>query len=536
MRSKPIFVKSLAVGYSFFESSVERSNLTFEVIPVSSAEKLERSHELIASHLSESDLPGGVIVYAATRNATEEIQGFLQHQGMLAEVFHGGLESKQKREIIGRFVAGEVPRHLRHQRFRYGDRQGKHPARVATTTCRGRWKITFKRQAGRGETRNRRAAFFCMTPQDANLQFMMGAMSEVKRKEIARILRALRRKKKNAYGEIVVTSDELLRDEDWAEMQNLKPEFRDTKIRAAVAWLERAGFLERNHNQTDLFQGKPLVDSLEQAIPIIDRLDLSTATRDLWLIVLQQILNRQGDQGLRADELAEALYPEKERLLEIEQRSGLTAAQVVIQILHDMATAGLIDQGVMLSATFRPKGKNNALKTLETASEIENKLISLLMALDPDAEQGLPVEMDIRRLNQKMKNEGLETSPDHLRQLIKGISYDGKGLAASQGSFEIVHIDRNRYQVSLKRSWKTIRDTIFLRQNVAHRILSTLIDRAKKQAAETGSELTGDVQVSFTSDELAAAIKSDLVLSVQVKKPLPAIDRGAHVFARAGSY
>ena len=518
------FREELGSGLQLFESSVERSNLTFEVIPISSAEKMERTHELIASHLSESDLPGGVIIYAATRKATEEIQGFLQHQGMLAEVFHGGLESKQKREIIGRFVAGEVPVICATNAFGMGI--DKENIRLVLHYNMPGSLENYIQEAGRaGRDQKPARCVLLYDPQDANLQFMMGAMSEVKRKEIARILRALRRKKKNAYGEIVVTSDELLRDEDWAEMQNLKPEFRDTKIRAAVAWLERAGFLERNHNQTDLFQGKPLVDSLEQAIPIIDRLDLSTATRDLWLIVVQQILNRQGDQGLRADDLAEALYPEKERLLEMEQRTGLTAAQVVIQILHDMATAGLIDQGIMLSATFRPKGKNNALKTLETASEIENKLISLLMALDPDAEQGLPVEMDIRRLNQKMKNEGLETSPDHLRQLIKGISYDGKGLAASQGSFEIVHIDRNRYQVSLKRSWKTIRDTIFLRQNVAHRILSTLIDRAKKQAAETGSELTGDVQISFTSDELAAAIKSDLVLSVQVKKPLPAIDR-----------
>ena len=47
----------------------------------------------------------------------------------------------------------------------------------------------------------------------------------------------------------------------------------------------------------------------------------------------------------------------------------------------------------------------------------------------------------------------------------------------------------------------------------------------KKQAAETSSKVTGDVQIVFTSDELSAAIKSDLTLNVEVKKVLPAIER-----------
>ena len=55
-------------------------------------------------------------------------------------------------------------------------------------------------------------------PEDANLQFRKGAMSEVNKREIDRILRALRRIKRNRFGDIVVTSDELLRDEDLAEL------------------------------------------------------------------------------------------------------------------------------------------------------------------------------------------------------------------------------------------------------------------------------------------------------------------------------
>jgi ATP-dependent DNA helicase RecQ len=361
--------------------------------------------------------------------------------------------------------------------------------------------------------------------EDAKLQFSMGSLSEVRRKEIARTLRALRRKKRNKAGEIVVTTDELIRDEDWADMKELKPEFRDTKIRASIAWLERAGFLQRNHNLTEAFQGKPLVDSLEAATAIMDRLNITSQTKHLWLGILQQIINSPEDRGIRADELAEALFPEKEMLQALERQTGQTAAQIVISALHDMSDSGLIDQGLMLSATFRAKGKNNALKTFQTVCALEDKLIRLLQLEDPDAENGDWVELDIRRLNQKLTNEGCPTSPDALRLLIKGISYDGKGFAASTGSFEIGHVDRNRYRVRLKRSWDAIRKTIFLRQNVANAMLRKLIELVNKQAAETGAKVTGDVQIIFTSDDMSAAIKSDLTLSLEVKKVLPAIER-----------
>jgi hypothetical protein len=51
-------------------------------------------------------------------------------------------------------------------------------------------------------------------------------------------------------------------------------------------------------------------------------------------------------------------------------------------------------------------------KAFQTACEIENKLISLLQVADPDAENGDWVELDIRRLNQKLTNEGFQTSPE----------------------------------------------------------------------------------------------------------------------------
>lgn len=518
------FREELGQDLQLYEGGVERQNLSFEVVPLSRAEKLQRTHEVIQEHLDTSDDPGGIIVYAATRKDTEETRDFLFHQGLVAEAFHAGIEPNDKRDIIEAFIEGQVPIICATNAFGMGI--DKENIRLVIHYNMPGSLENYIQEAGRaGRDLKPARCVLLYDEEDAKLQFSMGSLSEVRRKEIARTLRALRRKKRNDAGEIVVTTDELIRDEDWDDLKELKPEFRDTKIRASIAWLERAGFLQRNENLTEAFQGKPLVDSLEAATAIMDRLNITSQTRDLWLGILQQIINSPEDRGIRADELAEALFPEKEMLQAMERQTGQTAAQIVISALHDMSDAGLIDQGLMLSATFRPKGKNNALKTFQTVCDLENQLIRLLQLEDPDAENGDWVELDIRRLNQKLANEGLPTSPDVLRLLIKGISYDGKGFAASTGSFEIGHVDRHRYRVRLRRSWENIRKTIFLRQNVANALLRKLIALVNQQAAETGAKVTGTIQITFTSDDLSAAIQSDLTLSVEVKKVLPAIER-----------
>ena len=521
---KTHFQEELDQPLHLHSGGIERENLSFDVIPVSPAEKFEKAHGIIAEQLDGTDEPAGIIVYAATRAGTEEIRDFLRQQGVVSEAFHGGLDAGVKREIIDLFVAGEISVICATNAFGMGI--DKENIRLVLHYDIPGSLENYIQEAGRaGRDLKPARCILLYDPEDVNRQFQMGAFSEVKQKEIARILRALRRKKRNSEGEIVVTSDELVRDEDLADLHELSPESRDTKVKAAVAWLERAGFLKRNHNLTDVFQGKPLVDSLEEAEKMMDPLNLGAHSRSLWRNIFRFIINREKSQGISADSIAEALFPEKSHLLEMERKSGLTAAQNIIGALHDMADAGLLDQGIMLSATFRPKGKNNAGKIFQSACDLENSLVRLLEEADPDAEDGNWVRLNIRRLNQMLNNEGTQTTPEALRQLIKGISYDGKGFAATLGSFQLRYLDRNNYQVKLQRSWHNIRKTISLRQNVASVILKTLLAMAEEQAAKHHLELTGHVQVAFASDKLSAAIQSDMILSTQVKKILPAIDR-----------
>jgi ATP-dependent DNA helicase RecQ len=132
----------------------------------------------------------------------------------------------------------------------------------------------------------------------------MESFSELSRRDIAEILRGVRRAKRDREGVVVVTSGELLRDEDLRLGFDPEATDADTRVRIAIAWLERAGLVERNENRTFVFQGRPAVASLEEAERTIRGLGLSAAQGQRWLAILEAMLNTDPDEAFTADELA----------------------------------------------------------------------------------------------------------------------------------------------------------------------------------------------------------------------------------------
>jgi len=233
------FREELDQDLHLYAGGVERENLSFEVIPISAAEKLEKTHEIIHEQLNKTDERAGIIVYAATRAATEGIRDFLHHQGMLAEVFHAGLDVSEKREIIENFVAGDIPVICATNAFGMGI--DKENIRLVLHYEMPGSLENYIQEAGRaGRDFKPARCILLYDRQDADKQFKLSAFSEVTQKEIASILRALRRKKRNRQGDIVITSDELARDEAVTDIHKLKPDSRDGKVKTSVAWLERA--------------------------------------------------------------------------------------------------------------------------------------------------------------------------------------------------------------------------------------------------------------------------------------------------------
>lgn len=331
------------------------------------------------------------------------------------------------------------------------------------------------------------------------------------------ILRAFRRSKRSKTGEVATTTGEILRDEDTRATFDWEDHGADAKVRTAVAWLERSGHLERNENQTYVFQGKPRFKTLAEARDRLDRLDLPPVKRRIWEAILSRLMDCDPDDGLTTDDLAEAVGR-----MEGVDKSEFADSRAVIGVLHQMAEAGVVDSGILMSAYVRLKGRDSARKLLARICDLDRALLGILREEHPDETVDEWVSLNLRNLNQRLMDAGFaDANPETVRGLLASLARDGKGFAGRHGSIDLRHAHGEHYRVRLRRPWTAIAEIAERRRNLAWTLLNALYDRIP-------ADLHGqaEILVEFSSDDLADAIRREMTLRVDPDKILPAIDRG----------
>jgi len=510
------FQKVLDQELTVFHSTVERSNLSFKVIPSNSFEKNEKIHELISDKLQ--NINGSAIVYASKRRRTEEIADYLEGNDYSVSAFHAGLDAAEKRKILEDFVNGEIQVISATNAFGMGI--DKDNVRLVIHADIPGSLENYLQEAGRaGRDLKEAECILLFDPSDLDNQFGLEKRSELSQKDIAGILRTLRRCRKGQDHEVIVTSGEIARFDDIDYSFDPTESSSDTKIRTGIAWLERAGYLERNMNQTSVFQGKPTLTTMAEAEKKIDSLDLMPGQKEIWLKILQEIFNADIDEGLKADQIAEAAIP-YEKSEEKESDSQITPGQKVIRILNQMVDAGLLKRGIQLSAYVKSRGKNRATELFNQICVLENALLNLMKEEDPDADKGEWVDFHLIKISQRLKIEGFNNAPDTLKQILKGISLDGKGLAGKKGSLIYKQISKDRFKLKLQRSWQNITETVRRRQAASSEILDYLI----RQSPGTDSE-DKNALIEFTCEELIDELKRDIELQGLIDDHLAIVER-----------
>jgi ATP-dependent DNA helicase RecQ len=513
------FFRELGQELVVFEGGVERSNLSFEVQLIQGAEKFQRIHEILAERLTGLE-PGSAVIYAATRKETESTRDFLLMKGWQVEAFHAGLEVPEKLRVQNDFIAGRTQIICATNAFGMGI--DKDNVRLVIHANIPGSLENYLQEAGRAGRDTRDAECVLLySEQDVETQFQLGALSQLTQHDISQILLGLRRAKRGKDNEIVITAGELLRDEQVQTGFSSEDQMADTKVKTAVAWLERAGLVERNQNNTRVFQGLPLVRNLEEAGVRIDLLGLPERQKRRWLAVLQALFNARRDEGLSADELAELPAFRQAQGEEPASRTpGISGdTQTVLRVLHQMTEAGLIKQGILLNAFLRYKVADHSRLRFDKVCALERDMLRLMQETEPDAEGWL--DLSLRRLNQRLvEKEGHASLPEHLRNLLKSLSLDGKGLAGNRGSLEFRYLGQDHYRVKMNRGWTALLATAQLRRDVARVALDLLFSKIPK-SAPAGTDLL----VGFSVDDIALALNGDLLLRGQVKDVLAAIDR-----------
>jgi len=510
------FRRELGQELEVFEGGVERQNLSFEVQLIQGAEKYERIHDILAERLPQPEM-GSAVVYAAKRKETEEIRDFLLKKGWPVEAYHAGMETPDKRRVQDDFISGKTQVICATNAFGMGI--DKDNVRLVIHANIPGSLENYIQEAGRaGRDTKEAECVLLYTENDIETQFQLGAMSELSQHDISQILRGLRRAKRNKDNEIVITAGELLRDEQVQTGFTSEDNMADTKVKTAVAWLERAGLVERNQNNTRVFQGQPLVKNMEEAEAKIAPLNLPQKQKKRWLAVLHALFNARKDAGMSADELAELPEFKAQDGDAPEQRSVAGDTRTILRILHEMTGAGLIKQGVLLNAFVRYKVGDHSRMRFEKVCSLEQAMLKLMQESEPDAEGWL--DLSLRRLNQRLVDAGNESLPEILRNLLKSLSMDGKGLAGNRGSLEFRYLGQDHYRIKLNRDWKALLATAERRRDVARVALDALYAKIPD-----GTAASAEILVNFSLDDISLALRGDLLLNGQVKDVLAAIDR-----------
>lgn len=506
------FKKELTQELAIFDGGAERTNLQFEVRLVNSAEKAAHVLQLLQERVPEN---GASVVYCATRARTEEMAEGLQRAGLSAEAFHAGLEPPEKRRVQDGFIAGEIQHICATNAFGMGI--DKENVRLVVHADIPGSLENYLQEAGRaGRDRGLAQCVLLYDKQDIETQFSLSAFSRLTPHDIRQILKGLRRAKHDENNSVVITAGEILRDEEVETSFDTTDPMATTKVNTAISMLERGNFVQRDENRTAVMQVKPLMKTRAEAVEKINALNLSDRVRRQWNEIMAQLFDRDPNEPLSADQLAELpsmAVAEKAAPYRALRHDTLP----VLKILKDMVDAGLVKKDTLLSAYVKVRCTNASDKLLAEVCVLEKAMIALMREEDPDAEGWMV--LSLRRLNQRLIDDGHACAPESLRSLLQSLAMDGQGLAGRRGSIDLKYRDKDHYRVKLQRSWDDLQKTAEKRQAVAGIVLQAI-------AGKIPAGTKGEHLVEFGESELMEALRSDMIVAAQVRDFGSAIERG----------
>ena len=451
-------------------------------------------------------MPGGAIVYCATRQQSEDVAQYLQLKGIAAERFHAGLPPETKKEVQRRFIGGELRAIAATNAFGMGI--DKPDVRlVVHADIPGSLENYFQEAGRAGRDRASARCVLLYGLGDVERQFGLSARSRLTREEIHGVLRALRNldRKKRFGGEIVASAGEILgEDEDKAFERDSATD--DTRVRTAIAWLEETGLLTREENVVQVFPSSLLVGSVEEARRRLVNAKITDAYRDNLLRIAEALIGANADEGISTDALmgVSGLSPE-----------GVRGA------LYDLERFGIASNDTVLTAFVHTGVDRSSRKRLDEAAALETALIAHMRDAAPDLGKGEGASLHLRIAAQVLRDQTpADPLPEQLFRIVRGIAYDGRGEDdGAAGSLTVRKRDAETAWITLQREWDTLETIAGIRRQAARHLLEHLLGRLPSGVRGT------DLLAETTLGKLLRAIESDLVLKSRVRNPARLLDR-----------
>lgn len=530
------FQEGLGHELQLLDGGTERANLNYQVESIAGTQKGHRVLEILESlygsipteadpeiqerFLADCIETGAVVIFAATKKRVEEVFTEITNQGWAALFFHGGMKPEKeigdspeearrtKKYVLDQFLVHKsVPIIVATNAFGMGvDKPDIR--KVIHVDATGSLE-NYLQEAGRAGRDGKPAECILLyEPEDMETQFSMEYYSRLSLRDMQQIWNAVYTTRADSTGSIMLTSDEII--------EKVRPnafgffsedcDLNDTKIKAAVNYLEDQGFLERTENRARVFEARLLVDSVEEARKKIDRLRVPIDAQKLWISVVRAFLDVQKGEELNVADLGnrDEMQQMYERLNARGERvRSLTT--LVFRTLNEMAKpeVGLIKKDLLFSAQLNPR---EVFTKLDALREHEDGILREVEESFPD--QDGVMRVSIRRQNESLLRHDIPSKPDQIERVFKFLSRDGEFLSKnrSQMKYEKSHGNLNIY---FKEEFSIFREQSVLRMEIAREVLKSIVskDPIKADKKEGLYEFSEADVVALLKERLGERVK-----------------------------
>jgi ATP-dependent DNA helicase RecQ len=498
------FRDKLGIELELFDGGADRTNLEFDVVPSTPAEKFAHIYQVLLAELP-LDTPGGAIVYCASRKRTEDVAAFLREKGLGAEHFHAGLRPETKKNVQGSFIRGELRVIVATNAFGMGI--DKPDVRLVIHADIPGSLENYLQEAGRaGRDQMGARCVLLYTPEDVERQFAMSARSRLTQREIGAILKALRNldRKKRMGGEVVATAGEILAEEEAGDFER-DSTTDDNRVRTAIAWLEDVALLSREENQVQVFPTSLLVNDVNEAREKLGKAPMTEQRRSQLLSIIGALISADPGRGISTDELMGA--------------SGLSAENVC-RAFYDLEKLGIASNDTALTAFVHAGVDRSSQKRFDEAASLETALIDELREAAPELSIGEPSLLHLRPATQRLKDAGhSQALPEKLGRIVRGLSADGRSEDGGVGSLRLRRVDAETIELRLQRPWSALATTAEVRRQAAGRLLDHLVTCLPQ--GQRGTDLLAETTIG----KLLSALEGDLILRARIKDPFKLLER-----------
>ena len=498
---------------------VDRANLRYSVEELAESQKAGRIGELLEANLGP---PGGkprgvAIVYARSRRRTEHISAALAGRGWGSEHFHAGLEAPDKKRVQDGFVAGEIPVIVATNAFGMGI--DKENVRLVVHADVPASIESYLQEAGRaGRDGDPAECVLLFAKGDLEKQFDLEAENRITKRDIAQILSAIRNSRRRNADEVVMSPGEILRVPDTEVSFEEDDRSAATKVKTAITWLERAKFVLRDENRTNVFQGVSAVRDLDAARRRMAKLDLGERKRRRWLEVLEALQNADLRDGLDADGLANlpAFKPLRSRVGDGAKGRDSTATETVLRTLHEMTSAGLLERGIYFTAWVRHRIRDRSVDRLARIIRVERAVADILREAHPDAELGGDVPLNLGELVEWLRVKDLKVTAEAVSTLLRGWARVG---VRGRAPLRLRPRGKRRLEAGLNVGWTALEEELGVRAQLGGVVIGVLVGQAERQ------EAVGERLVRFSLADLERGVKEALGLAEQLGDVFAALEK-----------